>query len=100
MTERFETLTEIKNANTALGHHWFEKDSMRFFSSRISPATIYHRGGRTFFISSECQEPGVTPRRWNVREALPDGRINTLGEFMVHGTRTAALKFLKSEIPA
>jgi len=103
MTEKsphlFETLTEIKAAALAEGSHWFDKGSMRFFHTQISPPTLFHRAGRCFFISSECMTPGETPRKWNVREALADGSILTLGEFMAHESRVEAVQFLKDTVP-
>ena len=31
----FKTISEVKQANTNLGHHFFDRDTMRFFDSKI-----------------------------------------------------------------
>jgi len=81
---RFSTLDEVKQANASIGHHWFDRDTLRFFSSRFSE-TLH--GGR-FFVSSE--RPPHGPRAYTVREALSDGSVETRGEFMAYANRRQA----------
>lgn len=72
----FKTLADVRAANQAIGNHWFDRATMRWWKTRIESSL---RGGR-FFITSEdefCID-GRRPRRvYSVREALPDGSIKT-----------------------
>lgn len=79
----FETIRQVRGANRAAGHHFFDRDTMAFFGSNVE-SPVY--GGR-FFVTSE-QDPAGTAwdgeRRWTVREAKADGSIDTasfFGEF-------------------
>ena len=72
----FRTMSELKAANKKLGHHWFERGTMRFFNTRIE-SQLY--GGR-YFITSETMDPGG-PRSFSIREASADGSIDTVGKF-------------------
>jgi len=83
---KFRDLDEIKAANKAAGHHWFNPSTLRFFSSRVN-ATLYQ--GR-FFITSE--RPHHDERRlYTVRAAHEDGSIGTVGPFY-HYSRNEALR--------
>ncbi len=84
----YANIADIKRANKALGHYFFEPDTMRFFNSRVG-SKVY--GGR-YFITSEQREPypyrdmsgnlqPATERRYTIREAMPDGSISTVGDF-------------------
>ena len=72
----FKTFAEVKAANKAIGNHWFERSTMRFFNSVIESRLM--DGG--FFITSERMELEF-PKRYTVREAMPDGDIKTVGQF-------------------
>lgn len=80
------TMQEIKQANAAAGFHFFDHPAMRFFGSRIH-ATVYPGG---FFVTSE--QPPHGPRYYTVRRAMPDGSIETVGDFCAYPTRRAAHK--------
>ena len=69
----FKTLAEVKAANKANGNYWFERSTMRFFNSVIESRLM--DGG--FFITSERMEL-TFPKRYTVREAMPDGDIKTV----------------------
>lgn len=86
----FTSLDEIKQANEQAHRHWFSKDTMRFFSSRIG-ARVYpdHSCRRTLFVSSE--QPPHGPRHYSVRAAIWDtGHIETVGEFGAYRTGAQA----------
>lgn len=85
----YSSISEIKAANAAHGHFFFEPASMRFFNSKIASKSVI--AGR-FFITSEqfCDQGQCDPRRYTVRECLPDGRIDTVGEFQEHATVAGA----------
>jgi hypothetical protein len=76
MVNRFNSMAEVKAANKAIDNHWFEPSTMRFFNSRIE-SKLY--AGR-FFITSERRELDL-PKRYSIREAMPNGDIKTVGEF-------------------
>ena len=89
----FASIGQIKQANRQLGHHFFDKDTLRFFHSR-NGSTVY--GGR-YFVTSE-QDEGFGQlgaawggeRRYTVRRANADGSIDTVGEFGQYGSRSGA----------
>ena len=74
MTTLFSTMAAVRAANKAAGHHFFDRDTLRFFGSKIE-CKLY--AGR-YFVTSE--QPPHGPRVWRVREAQPDGTIDTVGE--------------------
>jgi len=77
-------MSEVRDANREAGFHFFDPDTMRFFDSRIETRLIDGR----FFVTSEKGPDGV--RRFTVRRAMPDGTINTVGDFQGHATRRDA----------
>ena len=96
---RYESMAQVRAANAAAGGHWFEPAALRFFGSRISE-TLY--GGR-FFVTSEQDRHGGAwdgERRYTVREALPGGRIETVGRFGEFGTRREAVAFARQCVRA
>jgi len=87
----FTSIHEIKQANKELGGHWFSADTMRFFGSRVLP-TVY--GGR-YFITSEDNFQR-TEKLYTVRQAQPNGDIDTVGDFQAYATRAEAVKAIKA----
>ena len=80
---RYYSVAGIRAANAAAGFHFFDRDSMRAFSSRVH-GRLY--GGRYFVTSEQDRAPyGAAAwdgeRRYTVREARADGSIGTVGEF-------------------
>ena len=74
------TISDIKRKNKSTGHHFFDKDTLRFFKSVIFP-TVYGDG---YFVTRETNPSGST--RYSVRKAESGGGIKTIGEF--HSYRT------------
>ncbi len=73
------TITEIKKQNREAGQHFFEKETMQFFDSRIESSPI--RGHeRSYFVTSE-QFRGMGmcadgPRKYTVRVFDPrNGKV-------------------------
>lgn len=70
-------IDKIKAHNAQAGYHFFDADTLRFFSSRIS-AEI-HKG--RYFVTSEQHTShiyGDSPRRYTIREYDPaTGCVNT-----------------------
>lgn len=84
-TFTYSTMDDVIAANAAIGNHWFEPSSMRFFKTKIESRLIAgHR-----FVTSEKGPDGV--RRYSVRDAKPDGTIDTIGEFQAHATKRKAM---------
>jgi hypothetical protein len=74
--QMFKTLAQVKAANKAIRNHWFERSTMRFFNSKVETGLLRGR----FFITSERMDL-TFPKRYTVREAMPDGDIKTVGQF-------------------
>lgn len=80
------TITEMKERNQEKGFYFFERDTMRFFRSRIE--TQANNGG--YFITSE--KPPHGPRQFTLRRFnWETGDIDTVGEFMQYRSREEAL---------
>ena len=70
--------------------HFFSKDAMKFFSSRVVDEVFPSRG-KVYFITSEKFDY-KSPRLFTVRVLdLESRRIDTIGEFQAYETRTQAL---------
>jgi hypothetical protein len=82
----YNTVHEIEAANVSAGYSFFTPAIMRSFASRILPGVI---GGR-YFVSSERGPKPKSRQRYTIREALPCGRIRTVGEFGAHATAAHA----------
>ena len=91
-----KTLSEIKALH--LGH-FFDRDAMRFFNSKIYP-NVYAGAEHWFFVTSERFDDN-TPRLYTVRSIDRAGDIRTVGEFQEYPTldaaRAAARQLAKNE---
>lgn len=78
--------------------HFFDKDTMRFFSSRVSEL-MWKKGSDIYFITSE-QDRGQTGsvRSFTVRKIDADGDINKIGEFQGHANLSDARREIKDII--
>ncbi len=78
--------------------HFFDKDTIRFFSSRVSEL-MWKKGSDIYFITSE-QDRGQTGsvRSFTVRKTDADGDINSIGEFQGHATLSDARSEIKDII--
>jgi hypothetical protein len=84
----FNNITEIKKANKENGQHFFDKETLAFFGSKVYPE-LYTVQGRQFFITSE-DNFNRTKKGFTIREAMPNGDIETLGEFLQFETKELA----------
>lgn len=75
------TVAEMRAANAAAGHHFFDRDNMRFFGSRIEGGPYAGR----LLITSEQAGPDF-PRRYTLRVIHDDGEAGTVGEFQQYST--------------
>jgi hypothetical protein len=82
MTTTRYTISDIKAANKAAGRFFFERDTMRFFNSRVF-RSVYQGPGGVYFVTSEqfTGSDGVkAPRTYKVREFDPEtGNVSTFG---------------------
>jgi hypothetical protein len=75
----FTHISQIKQASYNAGSHWFDKSTVRFFSSQILPQ-VFHGQGGVYFVSSEKGPNGI--RAYTVRQFNPiDADIDTFGPF-------------------
>jgi hypothetical protein len=81
----FADMSDVISANKQVGGHWFERSTMRFFKTKIESRLI--AGKR--FITSE-RGPNDARKRYTIREAKPDGSIDTIGEFQQFSTLAQA----------
>lgn len=78
-------IERIAEANQAAGYHFFDPDTIRFFSSIIYPR-VY--AGRYFITGERCDEH--YPERFTIRVALDNGQVETVGDFQAFETHEAA----------
>jgi len=73
------TINRIQEEVSASGSHWFDRDSMRFFKTRIEPQ-VYQGPGGIYFVTSEKGPTEI--RRFSVRQYRPNGcNVDTVGDF-------------------
>lgn len=82
----YHTIAEIKTANKAAGHHWFDEETIAFFDSEYY-GPVYGEG---LFVSSEKGSDGV--RLYSVRRADEQGRVMTVGKFQGYPSLREARK--------
>ena len=90
-------LDEIKTRAEKGSPHFFDTDSMRFFSSRISELA-WKIENKIYFITSEQNKGTANPRGWTVRICDKDGDLQKLGEFQEYSSLNEARKAIKGEI--
>lgn len=84
-TTKFTTLAEFKTLNRSTGRHFFDRDAMKFFNSRIESGLI---GGR-FFVTSEKMDE-YAPRLYTIREAMDDGSVQDANGYQRYHSLEAA----------
>ena len=96
MQYQFKTVNQIVAYVESKGiSHFFDRDSMRFFKSKLQVGVYGDRG--QYFITSERNPSGVTA--FTVRMVAEDGHVETIGEFHSHSTLAKAKKWLNSQLP-
>jgi len=85
----FNNITEVKKANKENGQHFFDRNTLAFFGSKVYP-DLYTVAGRQFFITSE-DNFNRTEKGYTIREAMPDGDIETIGDFLQYATKEQAI---------
>jgi len=85
------TLQQIMIRHERAGKHFFSKDAMRFFKSRVS-VNVHTGPGGIFIVTSERFDWN-SPRLYTVRKVSEDcSDVSTVGEFQGYRTSAAAHK--------
>ncbi len=74
-TVGFKSMADVRAKNKEIGHHFFDRDTMKYWGSKVESAL--YRG--TFFITSEKGRLPTEPRKFTIRRVLPTGEIITEG---------------------
>jgi hypothetical protein len=74
LTKDFKGIYEIEKLNEQKGYRFFEKDTMRFFKSKIGRYL-----GNGIFLTQETNPQRKTA--WTVRICTIDGNVATFGSF-------------------
>jgi hypothetical protein len=88
----FSTMTDIRAANKANQGHFFDREVMRVFRSRVESGVLYGQ----FFITSESYDD-TSPRFYTVRVATPRGQVRTFnvpGSHNKHASLRSAKEWL------
>lgn len=95
--EEFSSVPQMKVAVSNSGSHWFDKDTMSFFNSKIETGILQKR----FFITSERMET-TEPKKYTIRyfvrdyEGVPSLECFCVGEFQQFDSVADAKKYLKA----
>jgi len=105
-------IDEVKTRASKKGSHFFDADSMRFFSSRVSELA-WQQGGSDdaeykvkdiYFITSEADKSYIkhsgSVRAFTIRKCDKDGDIETVSEFQEFETLAQARKGIKAILEA
>lgn len=90
----FETLGEVERLNASAGQHFFDRETLAFFKSRI--CQDYELMFRRFFLTTE--KDGSNPRRASIRFVEDDGSIQSVGDFQQFKSPAAAATALEKAI--
>ena len=74
------SISSIRERNAALGHHFFDRATMRFFSSRVLSRVFPLPDGSALFVTSE-DYAWQGKRRFFIRHAQEDGHVSTVSDF-------------------
>lgn len=89
---QYLSVTQIKNHNEDIGHHFFSADTMRYFKSKVYDDL--HLGA--YFITSEMNQYATNGKReYTIRHANGSGNIDTVGVFGGYSSLKSARSALK-----
>jgi len=88
-------MSEVKEfyARSNPNGHWFDRDTVRFFKTKL-PRVAYEGNAGVLFVTSETDPSGETA--YSVRRQLPNGDIETVGKFHSYKTSADARAAIKS----
>ena len=79
---------DMAQRNRMIGHHWFSRETMRFFKTRVNGPLLPGPRG-VFFVTSEVDPSGR--KAYSVRMFnCTTNQVDTVGEFHSYGSRGAA----------
>jgi len=83
------SVSDVKECAKVCSSHFFEKDTMRFFNSRIGDSAYYDGRGGAYFTTSEKGPDGR--RGYSVRHYNPERcGVDTVGKFQGYHSMAAA----------
>lgn len=80
----YQSMADVRAANERAGMHFFSRETMRFWKSRVESALYV---ATQCFVTSETEWAldGRTPRRiYAVRRVRPDATMETLASHLSH----------------
>lgn len=93
----YRDVYDIELANKQAGQHFFDRDTMRFFRSRVCGEIASLPNGAALFVTSEQFEyrGDRHARKYTIRMARPDGHIDQVGNFQWFGSRDSAVRMMR-----
>lgn len=84
------SMSDVRSCIKACGSHWFDRDTMRFFRSRVGRSAFADGHGGAYFVSSE-QFNAQSPRLYSVRYYDPKHcNVETIGKFQGYSSQASA----------
>ena len=90
----FKTMSDVRAKNKKIGHHFFDRDTMAFWDSKVESGLF--RG--TYFITSEKHGTNGKPRQFTIRQALRTGEVITVGKGREYTSLELAREAVKAMI--
>lgn len=90
----FNSMSELRKKNKAIGHRFFSREMMRAYDSKLESALFR---GRWFIMSEKGREQNAK-RKFKLWEANAKGEISAVNGGQFHPDREAAKKALKAVI--
>lgn len=86
----YKSIDEIRSANQAIGHHFFDNT----WFSKVADPTVY---AGQYFITEDYLDIGEikVPSKYSIRRADPDGGISTVGIYASYQSLDEAQKAVK-----
>ena len=83
----YQSIADMKAMNVAIGHHFFDKETMKHWGSKIHGGV---RHGCYFITSEPTAEINSTTRTYHARIMSKAGAIKSVGGDFGHGATTLA----------
>ena len=89
---------EVRSRAQKVGSHFFDADTMRFFSSRVSEL-MWKKGDDIYFVTSEADKGHIkhkgSIRAYTVRKCSKEGSIDPISDFQEYPTLAQARTAIK-----
>lgn len=94
----YNTIDEIKEANTRLGHSWFDNGTALYHGSTVESEII----GGFYFVESSYRELGNTDsgKVFRAVAASPDGNVHYLSDADTFDTADSAREYIDGVVSA